>query len=118
MSKKLLQIQSTIEKVETRKDNTLKITVSTQELAPESEEPIFRLRNKIGWFVFKEEAIKEEDLNLPEIKPEFKNEKSPSQRLRNVIFIWWEQKGKNGNFDDFYKKIMNNQIEQIKEKLN
>jgi len=119
MSKELLQVPSTIEGIKTRRDNTLAITVGTQELDPEDEAKIFSLRNRLGWFFFKEERIKEEDIkDLPEIEPEFSTDKPPSLRLRNVIFRYWEKLGKKGEFNDFYKKHIERLIDQYKEKLN
>ena len=44
--------------------------------------------------------------------------KTPSQRLRAVLFVYWKQhKQKEIEFDIFYVRYMNRLIEQIKEKL-
>lgn len=115
----MIRVQSTISKVETLADNSLKLSVVTQELAPESETEIFKYRNKLGWFVFKEETIKEEDLkDLPEIEPEFKGQKSPSERLRNIIWVYWDSKtNKSKPFETFRLEYMEKLIQSIKDKL-
>lgn len=121
MAKELLQIPSQITKVETLLDRTLKLTIHTQELTASDKAILFELQNKIGWFVFAEAVLEPEDLvDLPKIKPEFRSEKTPSERLRSVIYVYWEQKGGKkalGDFDSFYKNYIEKIIENIKEKL-
>jgi hypothetical protein len=115
----MFQTSSHIQKIQTLVDGGNKLTILTQELEPDQMTELFKLTNKVGWFLFKEQAITEEDVkDLPEIKPEFKGEKTPSQRLRNIIFVYWEQQGGKGNFDDFYKKQINKLIDKIKDLLN
>jgi len=54
-----------------------------------------------------------------EIKEKIDTGKSPGQRLRNVLFVWWEQSGRqNDDFEIWYRMKMNKLIEDIKrEKL-
>ena len=48
-------------------------------------------------------------------------EKSPSQRLRNTLFIWHEQMIFNGKklpeFEIWYQAVMEKIIQQVKDKL-
>ena len=75
--------------------------------------------DQLGWLVFATARIQPENLvNLPEIKPEFKNEKSPAQRLKAILFVYWNQNGSKGDFEDFYKDYIEKIIENIREKLN
>jgi hypothetical protein len=118
MNQEIFQVPSTIFKVTTLADHTLRLTVDTvRELPPEDEAKIMALRSKQGWFVYAESEIKQEDLDLPEIEPEFKGDKSPSRRLRGVLFVLWEQRGKVGTFEEFYKIRMEQLIDKIKSKL-
>ena len=48
----MLKIPSTISKIVTLADNTVRLQVDCQEVAPESEAEIFKLRNQLGYFVF------------------------------------------------------------------
>ncbi len=113
-----MQIQSTIESISTRRDRTLKIVLGTQELSEEQNAELFKLANKIGWFVFKESEITEKDLDLPNI--EF-SDKTPSKRMRNVIYRLWEKETESGQvkveFEEFYNKKMEQLITFIKAKL-
>jgi len=70
-----------------------------------------------GWFLFSGETIKSEELDLPDVKPEFKGDKTVSQRQRNVLYVYWEQNGSKGTFDNFYKQKLEIYINSIKEKL-
>lgn len=44
--------------------------------------------------------------------------KTPSQRLRSVMHVWWRQTGQTQDFELFYRTKMDKIIDQIKEKLN
>lgn len=115
----MFQAPATIMKIQTLADQSLKLDVITQELSPESNAELFNYKGKLGWVLFKEKEIKPEDLkDIPELEPEFKQEKTPSQRLRNVIYRFWEQQtDKLISFNEYYKMQMEYLIEQYKSKL-
>ena len=115
----LLQLPATIESINSRIDGTWTIKVGTQELGEEQARSIILLNRKLGWFYFKENPLVEADLlNIPEVKPEFKDDKTPSRRLRSVLYVLWEKKYKKVNsFDDFYRQQMEKIIVWAKEKL-
>ena len=98
-------------------DGTRRLTIYTQEVPPEQLFEVIKHSGKLGVFCFAEGDIKEEDLKvLPQIKTE-SWEKTPSQRLRAVLFLIWS-KGKNQkSFDEFYISWMNDLINKLKEKL-
>lgn len=118
--KKLFQVPAVVSGIKTlRGDKTIRLQIDTAlELQPEEVALLWSLYEKQGHFLFKEAEIKEEDtLSVPDTAPEFKNDKTPSQRLRNVIYVFWEQNGATGSFDDFYKKQINKLIDKIKGEL-
>lgn len=43
--------------------------------------------------------------------------KTPSQRLRNVLYVLWEQSKVNEEFDSYYRRMMESLIEGVKRKL-
>ena len=118
-SNDIFAVPSTIVKVETMADRTLKMGVDTaQELGPDEEAKIMRLRGTIGWFVYSSREITAADIPEVQIDTEV-DEKSPSKRLRNVIWVHWEQNtNKNKPFDIYYREVMERIIEQFKEGLN
>lgn len=51
-----------------------------------------------------------------EVRGQF-DTKTPSQRLRAVLFVLWKQSSGQGEFDDFYKREIENLIESVKNRL-
>jgi len=43
--------------------------------------------------------------------------KTPSQRLRACLHVWWQQLGSNGSFANFYSDQMEKLITFVKTKL-
>jgi len=115
--KNIFQTAGAIKKIQTKEDKTLKLTIDTQELNPTESTMLFSLFDKLGWFIFKELPIDPQDIKSPEFVAEIKGEKSPSKRLKNVLFVLWKQNGSNRDFDDYYKKQIEKFIEAVKDKL-
>lgn len=111
-------VPSYIKKVTTLKDKSLQLTVETQELDPETSTDIFRLFDKYGWFFFFENLPDPEKVEIPEGNAPEGETKTHGQRLRAVLFVWWEQQGKpGGDFEFFYRQQMEKLIDHIKQKL-
>ena len=118
MEQEILMIPATIEAINSRVDGSWSIRVGTQELNEESARAILKLNRKLGYFIFKETLLEETDLiNIPESKPEFVGDKTPSQRLRGVLYVLWEQTKPTKTFDEFYRARMESVIQWAKEKL-
>lgn len=115
----MLQLETIIKKVSTLIDGGLKIDIETQELKPEDATKLFQLKGKIGYMAFKPGKISEEDIiNLPDEVTEFKTQKTQAQRLRSVKYVYFYKKGgKREDFDDWYKKQTNKEIDRWKEKI-
>jgi hypothetical protein len=97
----------------------IRLTVDTQEdLTAEQKAEVFNLYENLGWFFFLKEptaVIKRDE--LPEIRLE-KGEKSPGQRLRAALYVYWEQRtDKKDDFELFYRRWMERAIDGIKEML-
>jgi len=98
-------------------DGGLRLQVDTQELASEDMAAVFQLKGGMGWFYFHENPIKEVDTkSLPPIKLE-KGQKTPSERLRATMYVFWEQNKVAESFDSYYTNQIEKWINQIKEKL-
>lgn len=111
----MFQAPSTINKISTLADSTIRIVVDCQELPPEQMAEIFRLKGKLGFFLFKENEIQIED--VPEEEAEFEDQKSLSQRLRNALYVFWKKRNEEGkvnqDFEEFRKKWYERKIKQI-----
>lgn len=114
-----IQFSAQIERITSRKDRTLSITVGTQEMIPEESARIFELQGLQVWIALAETALTNEDLDIPEVLSEFDTDKSPSKRLRSVLYVFWKQNehrlGK--TWETFYRGKMEEIIDLIKEKL-
>lgn len=117
----ILQLPSEIVKVETMANNSLRLKLDTQEnLSAEQAMKIMEMRGKLGWFTFTPHGriIQPEDLiSLPRATKYEEEDKSPSQRLRAVLFVLWEQRGSPKTFDEFYRQRMEQIINSAKELL-
>ncbi len=117
----ILQFNSYIKKISTLPDRTIKLTIETQELPPDDMAKIFDLMDKYCWLALKEQEagdITEDELDIPEVKTEFKKDRTPSERLRAVIYVYWSQnRSAKEDFDTFYRRNMEKIIDRIKNEL-
>jgi hypothetical protein len=113
----MLKVPAQISKVETTSDKCLKLIVhTTQELKSSDEAEVFQMKQKIGWFVFSDVDITEDD--IPDETIEFEGQKTLSERLRNVLFRLHEkQNGKPEDFESYRVRIMEKLINSYKAKL-
>ena len=111
-----LLFDATLEGLSTRMDNTIKVTIGTQEMTPEQAASLFGLRGKFCKVLLSDSAIEQKEVeavNSLELK-----DTSNTQRLRNTLYIQWQQLGSIGTFEDFYAGQMESLIELVKSKLN
>lgn len=115
----IITAQAYISKIVTMADRVLRLQVDIgKELPSEEEAIIFKLRNQTGYFAFKSERFEDKEVDLiPDYQPEFKNDKTPSQRLRSVLYILWKEEGASNAFEEFYKIQMEKIIDHYKGKL-
>lgn len=113
----IVSFPAILSSIKTRKDRTLAITAETAyEFNGEDASMLFSFANNEIQLVLSDSIVQEKD--IPEIQVDSSvNEKTPSQRLRSVLYVYWEQSGKKTSFDVFYLQQMNRLIDIIKEKL-
>lgn len=110
-----------IEGIGTRADRTLKITLGTQELTPQDAGQLFSLHQSAAYVMIKEEMFNSAERDLLEKieadKTEY-NGKSPSQRLRNVLYRVYETDPQSFNdFTRYYEYQMERLITHFKNKI-
>ena len=111
------QAPVTIEGIGTLKDGGLSIRLHSQELSANDTLTLLGFKNSFGYMLFQEQEFKDdEELKLEAIRKDTQG-KSPSQRMRAVIFKLWEQGGRQGNFDTYYGEVSERIINQLKDKL-
>ncbi len=117
-----LQIPSYLNKYSSMVSGGLKIEFITQEnVDAELLSNIISLKDKLGWLFFGVKQIEAVDLiDLPKIdKTKYVDAKTPSQRLRAVLFLLWQKTAKENGVDKdkFYEDQMEKIINWVKEKL-
>jgi hypothetical protein len=101
-----------------RKDGSVSIKFDSRELNSEEYMIIMGLRNTEGWLAFY--ANDDSMPDIPEERAEV-DEKTPSERLKAVIYVWYMQEFNAGktltSFEAFRKEKMEKIIEMVKSKL-
>jgi len=107
-----------LKKVSSRADRSYDITFSTPELSGEDAAYLLGQIMNEGWLIWSVNESDVSETKIPDEKADaMTGQRSQAQRLRAVIHVLWEQKGATGNSEDYYRKIMEQFIEQIKSKL-
>jgi sugar diacid utilization regulator len=114
----MILIAGQIESISTRRDKTLKVTIGTQELSPNQASDIFVLNQRFAYIGLKEEPFTQsEEVLIAGLKSEI-NQKTPSQRLRSILYKLYEQDNKGyKDFGTFYASEMERIIEHFKSKI-
>jgi hypothetical protein len=106
-----------VEGLSTRADKSIKIVLSTQELKDDAAPSLFALRGRECYCAFFPYEVKLSDIQLPKEEPEFKGHKTPSERLRNVLFRVWQHRNIGGSFDLWRASEMERLIDSYKSEL-
>ena len=111
---------ATLEGLSTRMDDTIKVVIGTQEVTAEQGLALLKLRGKFCKVMLSDTAIEQKEIDAVDSLPikDESNNKSNSQRLRNVLHVYWEQMPNDVTFYDFYNSEMNRIIDHYKGKLN
>lgn len=101
-----------------KQDSTMTARFNTSELSAKEKLKLIEHLNLAGWIVFSENSISDGD--LPKEDSGFDKGKSPSQRLRSVIFKFWKEKKSDEYpiFQTYYALNIEKFIEKFKELLN
>lgn len=111
---KPIQVPATLEGVSTLKDGGVSVRLHTQELTSEEKTVVLNQQGKFGWFLFAEQEFNENELELETIRKDVGG-KTPSQRLRAVLYIAYQQSGQHDKtFEQYYAQQMERFIERVK----
>lgn len=116
----MLILPAFLESYRSLKDRTLKLTYETSELTPEQIANLHTSVNKAGFLAFHTDMFATKQLQaLTEMEVDYDDPgKTPSKRLRGVLYRNWEQ-DKEGykTFEDYYRSKMEVIIVHFKGKL-
>ncbi len=115
----MILLAGIVESIATRKDRTVKLTIGSNELNPAQASELFSLANQFCYIGLKAEPfVKEEQSLLQDLKADYDNAKTPSQRLRGILYRLYEQDQKGyKDFTAFYQGEMDRICEHYKGKL-
>ena len=114
-----LVITGTVESLSTRQDNTVVVKFGTQEMESSEAGKLFHFRNKYCKLLLTDDNISELESELVAASAiKSSKQKTPSQRMRAVLFRVFEQTGLEIDFEQYYVTEMERIIEHYKSKLN
>ena len=116
---KMILITGIVEGMSTRKDKTIRLTIGTNELNPSQTSDLFQLSQQFCYLGIKAEPFQRDETDLIDsIKTDLDNLKTPSQRLRGILYRNFEQDCKGfQDFGSYYISEMDKICEHYKNKL-
>jgi hypothetical protein len=111
---KALRFEALMTGFSSRVDRSLGFRGVTPELSTEEQVALMGLQNVLCEILMFPKD--EKDVEVIKVEKEIIH-KSPSQRLRSVIFLLWKQTGEELPFEVFYVQKMDHIIEALKAKL-
>jgi hypothetical protein len=109
-----------LEAMNSRVDNTWKLTFATNEISPDKVGQLSSCIKGFGYMAFKPENFTTSEIDaLNGLETKFEGiGKSPSQRLRNVLLVAFKQDNEGfTTFNNYYESKMENIITHFKNKL-
>ena len=107
-----------IAKVATLADGSLSLTIHTQELPEETMVRLFNLRKKPGMVLISSDGINKKEVEEEKFTSDFEvGSKTPSQRLRAVLYRVWEQTEQTYDFPIWYESQLERIINKYKATL-
>lgn len=105
--------------IRTRVDGSLTVCVETQELSSSNAGELFSTRGKAAMmYLSPKETISQKEIDQVNAIDAEIDGKTPSQRLRNTLYVLFTQTPEGyKDFDSFYKFKMNAITEHLKSKL-
>ncbi len=110
-----IKFNGVISSINTKKDGSMGLRIATPELTSTEKVEVMELQGICCDIFVKppEDDIKE----ILTISNDMEG-KTPSQRQRAVLFVWWKQLGEpGGDFEIFYRNKIEKNIDYIKGKL-
>lgn len=110
------QIEAILEGVIPLKDGGVSLRFHTNEVSKANKVELMEYYQSFGWLMFA--ANEHQESEIPKDNAKRDTGQSPSQRLRAVLFVMWQQSGGNGDFEVYYRQQIERFIDRVKENLN
>lgn len=109
------QIEAILDGVTPRKDGSATLRFVTNEVSKADKVMLMDYYQSFGWLMFAANEFQESE--IPKENAKRDAGLSPSQRLRNVLFVKWRDSGGNGDFQTYYDQQVERFIDKVKETL-
>ena len=111
---KVFQIPAILDGMSPLKDGGMSVRFHTNEIKSRDKAKLMDFFNVFGWLQFSDHTI-----NSVPNKAAYREAgvKTPSQRLRNTLYVLWQQKYSDQPFDPWYDVQLEKIINSIKERL-
>lgn len=109
-----IKTQGVITSITSKQDRSLGLRVTTPELSPQEKAVFMECQGLNLDISFT--PLDFESHEVMEVKSEV-DSKTPSQRLRSVLFVLYDQEGRPGEFSEYYNQKMNKIIDQLKSRI-
>lgn len=108
-----------VEGLRSRKDKTIALVLGTSEMSPEKAGKLFNTNGHlVTCYLSIKEHISDEQKEIIDAVEAPTQGKTPSQRLRSVLFVLWQNEPEGyDDFNLFYIHKIEKMIEHIKTKL-
>lgn len=117
MGDQLITVPAQVMGMGPRADRSWKLTFETQELSGEQVKILADNYQGMGWLLFKPNPDSGVNMSdIPSVDADAGME-SPSSKLRKRLWILWDQRGREGSFDNFYLAQMGKFMEFIESRL-
>ncbi len=93
-----------------RKDGSIKLSFDSRELSAEEYMMVMGFRNTEGWLAFQPNEDGIPDLPKGRAETEVK---TPSERLKDVLFVWYKQSTERGEFVGLFETFRQEKMERI-----
>lgn len=106
-----------VSSIRSLKDGSVSVAVETNELNPAKAGELFSLRKKVAMmYLSPKDVVSQKELDqIDALQAEMPQGKTPSKRMRDVLWILWKQDNESyKDFPMYYEVKMNNYIEELK----
>lgn len=110
---KIFQLPALLTGIRQLKDNKLSFRFITDDIEDKELAEILQQAKFNGWLQFSGQKIHE----VPDYRAPIVEMKTPSQRLRSVLFVLHSQRSITKPFDVWYSQYIDSIIEKIQDKL-
>ena len=111
---KSIKLPAIFDAARSRKDRSFRLEFETRELGSDAA-TLFSMLHTEGWLLYAPNEADIDSVDVPETKADAGTaQKTPGQRLRAVLFIYWKELDEPGDFEEFYRMRIERTIDSYK----